>query len=337
MNKGKPTRSRECETSHGNVRLAAIDLGTNNCRMLIAAPGESGLRIVDSISRIVRLGEGLSKSGVLCDAAMARTIDAIKICADKISHHGVTHLRCVSTQACRAASNGPEFLDRIQRQTGLTFEIISPQEEARLGAAACGSLQCLESKASLVFDIGGGSTELSWLVRDDNNNLTLANWASLPMGVVSLSEKWGGRDLDQETYDGIVAEAREKISAIGDPKSLKPLFENDLAHLMGTSGTITSIAGVFLDLTRYRRDRVDGLWLSADDVRKTAGRLREMSFAERQAQPCIGTERADLVVAGCAIVEALIQVWPADRVRVADRGLREGILSDLAREAGCSA
>ena len=315
-------------------RYAAIDLGTNNCRLLIAAPYRRSFRIVDAFSKIVRLGEGLHQSGALSDRAMERAVDALKTCAEKIARRDVTHMRCIATQACRGAANGAEFLEQVQAQTGLKFEIIAPEEEARLAVRGCADLLDQDADAGLVFDIGGGSTELSWVTPDDGAaNAQIAAWKSMPFGVVMLSEKWGGHEIDAETFTKMVESVRAEIKALGDPAGLKEVFDKGGAHFLGTSGTITSIAGVHLELRRYKRDKVDGIWLEADDVRRVSAKLRNMSFKERAAEPCIGEERADLVVCGCAILEALLLEWPVDRVRVADRGLREGILADLARKA----
>lgn len=317
------------------ARFAALDLGTNNCRLLVAKPDGENLRIVDAFSRIVRLGEGLSASGVLSDAAMARTIDALKVCAGKISRRGGAQARCVTTQACRMAGNGEAFLERIRDETGLEFEIISTEEEARLAAAGCADLidECAE--AALIFDIGGGSTEISWMRPVAHaKSFDCAAWASMPFGVVNLAEKWGGREIDLECYEAIVDSVRSEIAACGDPAGLKAHFNDGKAHVLGTSGTVTSIAGVSLGLIKYRRDHVDGLWMEVSEARRTIEKLRAMSFDERVREPCIGADRADLVVCGCAILEALIREWPTTRIRVADRGLREGILADLASQSG---
>ncbi len=321
-------------------RFAALDLGTNNCRLLIASPRGRGFRVFDAFSRIVRLGEGMSASGALSAAAMDRTIDAIKICAEKIERRSVTRQRCIATQACRAASNGKEFLARVHDETGLEFEIITPAEEARLAVTGCAELIDGEAKAGLIFDIGGGSTEISWVrpgaggppKGGSRTMLDVAAWTSMPIGVVSLSEKFGGRELSRESYNAVVDFVRSEIAAFGDPSGLRDVFAAGDGHFLGTSGTVTSIAGVHLGLNRYRRDAVDGLWLSELEVRDVTQRLRLMSYDERAAEPCIGTERADLVVCGCAILDALLHEWPATRIRVADRGLREGILVGLAHD-----
>lgn len=321
-------------------RFAALDLGTNNCRLLIASPRGRGFRVFDAFSRIVRLGEGVSANGALSEAAMERTIDALKICAEKIARRSVTRQRCIATQACRAASNGAEFLDRVRDETGLEFEIITPEEEARLAVSGCEELIDPAARAALIFDIGGGSTEISWMQSAASNSdggaraprHEVVSWTSMPIGVVSLSEKFGGRDLTPDAYRSVVEFVREEIAGFGDPAGLRDAFIAGDGHFLGTSGTVTSIAGVHLSLPRYRREAVDGIWLSESDVRSVTERLRSMSFDERAGEPCIGQERADLVVCGCAILDALLLEWPATRIRVADRGLREGILAGLARD-----
>ena len=316
-------------------RYAALDLGTNNCRLLIAAPRGRGFRIVDAYSRIVRLGEGVSRTGVLSEEAMERTRDALKTCAEKIARRGVTRSRLIATQACRAAANGEEFLAEVKRDIGLHFDIISTEEEARLAVAGCGDLIDPAVEAVVVFDIGGGSTEISFLkitgAREDGSaRHELAAWFSMPFGVVNLSERWGGRDINAETYQKIVDDIAAIIRAEGDPAKIRAAFDSGRAHLLGTSGTVTSIAGVHLGLKRYRRDDVDGLWLSAEEARSVSQRLCDMTYEERALEPCIGEERADLVVCGCAILDAILAVWPTDRIRVADRGLREGLLAGMA-------
>jgi exopolyphosphatase/guanosine-5'-triphosphate,3'-diphosphate pyrophosphatase len=264
---------------------------------------------------------------------MARTIDALKVCAEKIERRVVTRQRCIATQACRIASNGEGFLERVREETGLQFEIITPAEEARLAVIGCAELLDEDAEAGLIFDIGGGSTEISW-VRPGRGATSpvVAAWTSLPIGVVNLSEKFGGRDISSAGYNDLVNAVRREISEFGDPAELRGVFDAGAGHFLGTSGTVTSIAGVHLKLPRYRRDAVDGLWLTNDEIRNVTERLRAMSYDERAEEPCIGVERADLVVCGCAILDALLLEWPASRIRVADRGLREGILVGLAQK-----
>lgn len=330
LNTGSDGRKKSAPTPE---RFAALDLGTNNCRLLIAAPRGRSFRVFDAFSRIVRLGEGITSSGALSEAAMARTIEALKVCAEKIERRAVTRQRCIATQACRIASNGEEFLVRAREETGLQFEIITPAEEARLAVIGCAELLDENADAGLIFDIGGGSTEISWVRPGKATALpVVAAWTSLPIGVVNLSEKFGGRELSLAAYDDLVDTVRHEIARFGDPAGLRGIFDTGGGHFLGTSGTVTSIAGVHLKLPRYRRDAVDGLWLSDVEVRGVTERLRAMSYDERAEEPCIGLERADLVVCGCAILDALLLEWPANRVRVADRGLREGILVGLTQK-----
>jgi len=321
-----PTRSR---TLYG-----AIDLGTNNCRLLVAEPSQGGFRVVDAFSRIVRLGEGLGASGRLSDAAMTRTMDAVAICAEKLKRKGVTRIRSVATQACRIASNGGDFLSRVRATTGLRFDIITPKEEARLAVLGCAGLVASDAPAALVVDIGGGSTELSWVTPDrypDGRVRTprIQAWTSLPIGVVTLAERFPEEGDRAEWYQGMVDHVRQAVDSFADAERLRALFSHKNAHMIGTSGTVTSLAGVHLGLPRYRRDVVDSMWIGRDETLAVIRRLSVLDPAGRALEPCIGNERADLVLAGAAILEAIMHAWPSDRLRVADRGLREGLLLTL--------
>jgi len=319
--------------------FAALDLGTNNCRLLVATPSRDGFRVVDAFSRIVRLGEGLSQTGRLQPAAMERALAALQICADRIRRRGSPRLRAIATQACRSAENGEEFLERVARETGLRLQIIPPREEARLSVAGCLSLLDREAEAALVLDVGGGSTELSWV---DLSGLAgrpagamppIRAWLSIPMGVVTLAERFPEqRPGEEDWFRAMVEAVKEPIAAFVHAEPMRAVFAEGRGHLVGTSGAITSLAGIHLDLTRYDRSRVDGLWLSHDQCEATARRLLEMNPDARAAQPCIGRDRADLVLAGAAILQAVQELWPCPRVRVADRGLREGLLLSLMAE-----
>jgi exopolyphosphatase/guanosine-5'-triphosphate,3'-diphosphate pyrophosphatase len=318
---------------------AALDLGTNNCRLLVAAPARQGFRVVDAYSRIVRLGEGLSQTGRLQPAAMDRALDALKVCADRIRRRGAPQVRAIATQACRTAENGAEFIDRVARETGLKLQVITPREEARLSVAGCVGLLDRRAHAALVVDVGGGSTELSWVQLDGSDARgrmpPIRAWLSIPIGVVTLAEQF------PETRPGEEAWFRSMVEAVKSPLAgfrhadpMRPVFQRGHAHLVGTSGAITSLAGLHLGLQRYERSRVDGLWLSRSDCDATADRLLALDQAGRAAQPCIGPDRADLVLAGAAILRAVQELWPCERVRVADRGLREGVLLSLMAERG---
>jgi exopolyphosphatase/guanosine-5'-triphosphate,3'-diphosphate pyrophosphatase len=325
----------------------ALDLGTNNCRLLIAKPSRRGFLVLDAFSRIIRLGEGVLNSGRLSATAMDRTIEALKVCADKMVRRSVTRSRLIATEACRIAANGAEFIERVRGDTGLCIEIVSQETEAKLAVSGCASLIDRNCDWALVFDIGGGSSELIWLDltklgRPWRRNLydrldvqnCIAAWTSLPIGVVTLAERHGGRDVTRASYEAMVMDVMGSLEAFEAKYRFRQKIADKRAHFLGTSGTVTTISGIHLGLPVYERSRVDGCWLSAGDVRAVSHRLIEMSYAERVAQPCIGQERADLVLAGCAILEALLRTWPCQRLRVADRGLREGILATLMAEDG---
>ena len=319
--------------------FAALDLGTNNCRLLVAVPGRpSQFRVIDAFSRIVRLGEGLSASGRLSGPAMDRAVEALKICGEKLRNRTILKARLIATEACRSAENGAEFLERVKIEAGLTLEIIDRQTEARLAVSGCGSLVERDTEGVVLFDIGGGSSEIALIDVRGQRSPRLANhivaWTSLPVGVVSLAERFGGRDVTRETFGAMVDCVKDMLRNFAGRDRLDHLTQGGKFHLLGTSGTVTTLAGVHLDLERYDRRRVDGLWMDGASVDKMIEKLLGWDFEARVGNACIGADRADLVLAGCAILEAIRGVWPSDRLRVADRGLREGILSELMGDAG---
>ncbi len=325
----------------GSPLYAALDLGTNNCRLLIAQPTRPGqFRVVDAFSRIVRLGEGLGASGRLSQDAMDRSIEALKVCAAKLKTREIRKTRLIATEAARAAENGEAFLERVLAETGLELEIINRETEARLAVSGCSSLVGRETKSVVLFDIGGGSSEIAVIKIGETRSSRLANhithWTSLPVGVVTLSERHGGQDVSPESFEAMVVEVQGMLSNFDCPAihTLDNPGDENGFHLIGTSGTVTTLAGVHLDLPRYDRRKVDGLWLSDDEVSAMQARLLSWDFTARAANPCIGPDRADLVLAGCAILEAIRRRWPSERMRVADRGLREGLLTDMMADDG---
>lgn len=311
---------------------AALDLGTNNCRLLIARPQGDGFAVVDAFSRIVRLGEGLAGTGNLSDAAIERTIAALRVCSDKLRRHKVTLARSVATEACRRAANGAAFIARALEETGIHLDIISAEEEARLAVLGCHALLEPGTGPALVFDIGGGSTELV-LIDTATTVPTVLDWHSVPWGVVSLTESVAAVDGPAgraATYARMRALVRESFA----PFAARLPSGEMQRRLLGTSGTVTTLASVHLGLDRYDRAAVDGLIAPAAAMREVSSRLAHLSPAERSSLPCVGRERADLVVAGCAILETILDLWPAERVGVADRGIREGILRRLMAGGG---
>ncbi len=321
--------------------FAALDLGTNNCRLLVAEPDHAGFRVVDGYSQIVRLGEGLASSGRLADAAMARAYRALTACAERIAWRQPVAVGCIATQACRIAANGPTFLERVRQDLGLNFEIISAEEEARLSVLGCASLIDPNVEIALIVDIGGGSTELAWVdakiasesVRAGRLDPPILAWGSAPLGVVTLAEEFPEPEKNKAAwYAAMVDALAERLAPIGAAQHLKPVFDAGRAHIVGTSGTVTSLAGVYLKLPKYQRNKVDGLWMTTEQCHATIADLVAVSRGERTGNPCIGKDRADLVIPGGAILEAVGRVWPTARVRVADRGLREGVLMRLIAE-----
>ncbi|HRP10137.1 MAG TPA: Ppx/GppA phosphatase family protein [Terricaulis sp.] len=320
--------------------FAALDLGTNNCRLLMAAsePG-GGLKVVDGFSRIVRLGEGLAQSGRLGDAAMARAYQALQACAQRIEARRPVAIGCVATQACRAAANGQTFLNRVKNDLGLDFQTISPEDEARLSVLGCASLMDPESDVAMVLDIGGGSTEMSWVrpkqVIGNGVNPPILGWNSTPLGVVTLAEEEAEPEHNRNAwYEARVERLAAQLRAAPASDEIRAAFANGRAHMIGTSGTVTSLAGVHMRLPRYERQKVDGYWFDVAHCRAAIAGLLAQDHAGRAAHPCIGKDRADLVVAGGAILDAVLRVWPVARIRVADRGLREGVLMRLIAQHG---
>ena len=313
---------------------AALDLGTNNCRLLVARATRDGFRVVDAFSRIIRLGEGITTSGRLSDAAIVRAVEALRVCNAKMRNRGVTRTRLIATEACRAAVNGIDFLERVRNEVGIDLEIVDRETEARLAATGCTPLVDPESKGVILFDIGGGSSELVRLgpckpTRHGPPHPAIEGWTSIPIGVVTLAERHGGVIVTPEIFENMVAEVAEHVNRFAALHG-----GTDGIHMLGTSGTVTTIAGVYLDLPRYERRRVDGCWMTEEQVTGVVERLIAMNYEGRVANPCIGAERADLVLAGCAILEAIRRAFPCPRLRVADRGLREGMLVQMMREDG---
>jgi exopolyphosphatase/guanosine-5'-triphosphate,3'-diphosphate pyrophosphatase len=301
--------------------------------LLVARPTADGFRVVDAFSRIIRLGEGVAASGRISEAAIARAVEALLVCRQKMRARNVGRARLIATAACRAAENGEEFRSRVAKEAGLELEIIDSATEARLAATGCTELFDPAASGIILFDIGGGSSELVRLNRSRPGgggppNPDIVGWASLPVGVVTLAERYGGKTVSREIYQAMV----EEVALLVDRFAAEHRSDLGAFHMLGTSGTVTTIAGVFLRLPRYDRRRVDGCWLSDDEISRVVGELMAMNFEQRAANPCIGAERADLVLAGCAILDAIRRAFPCQRLRVADRGLREGMLIEMMRE-----
>jgi exopolyphosphatase/guanosine-5'-triphosphate,3'-diphosphate pyrophosphatase len=326
--------------------LGAIDVGTNACRLLIAVPDQRPQnasyvfpRVIDSYTANVRLGESLERTGEITEAALDRTIAALKVCASRIKRRRVTHIKAIATEACRRAANAQDLVKRAEEEAGISLTIVSPEEEARLAAAGCLQLIGADFDGALIFDIGGGSTELILVKREAANGSGLKHeiiaWSSAPIGVVKLAERHGGKNLCAASYP----EMRREIASIFRTMKAElgpETFNLKRFHLLGTSGTLTTLAGIKLGLRRYERSRIDGQWLKRDDILSISDRIVTEDFPGRAAIPCIGIDRADLILPGCAILDAIMENWPCATLRVADRGLREGLLIALLRESESS-
>ncbi|MGH7045904.1 MAG: Ppx/GppA phosphatase family protein [Stellaceae bacterium] len=313
--------------------IAALDLGTNNCRLLVARPAGGGFRVIDAFSRIVRLGEGVAASGALSEQAIARTLDALKVCADKIAFRRIGSGRYVATEACRRAENCEAFLSRVRAEIGLEIEIISTAEEARLVVSGCAPLLSPHIPYAIVFDIGGGSTEIVWLRLVGGRERRwwrpqILGSVSLPLGVVTLTDRFGG-EVSPAAYRTMVAETVEALAPFERIHRIGRLIRTRRVQMLGSSGTVTTLAGIHLALPRYIRALVDGSSLTFEQITAVSRYLAGLDLAGRAASPCVGRERADLVLSGCAILDAICETWPVGRLRVADRGVREGILFDL--------
>lgn len=334
-----PMRNGPLPKVAGNVRPAmrrghnygALDLGTNNCRLLIAQPGQQGFTIIDAYSRVVRLGEGLMESGRLSDAAMDRTLAALDACAQKLGRRDVKLTRNVATEACRRAANGLHFVERVYAETGIALDIVSAAEEARLAVLGCQSLIDTDGPPALVFDIGGGSSELILVAprAAPDGQPDILDWISLPWGVVSLAEteaQWPDIDDRNAAYARMLARVTPLLDRFAGRLAARGVGE---VQLLGTSGTITTLASVELGLPGYDRRRVDGCSVGTAAMTRLCRSIAGRSVAERARIACVGADRAELIVAGCAILDSILTRWPGGQVRVADRGIREGILRSL--------
>jgi exopolyphosphatase/guanosine-5'-triphosphate,3'-diphosphate pyrophosphatase len=330
------TTSRELPAAQGShagcYAYAALDLGTNNCRLLIGAPSGGGFRVLDSFSRIVRLGEGLAGSGRLSEAAMDRAVHALQACAEKLARRPIRGLHAVATEACRRALNGPAFLARVATETGLRLRTITAREEAELAMESCGPLLGAGDRRALLFDIGGGSTEIAWIrVPPNGRGPELIGYLSVPLGVVTLAERVGDSCFTEAGFTAVVDEVAEKLAEFDRVHCIGQEIRAGGVRLMGTSGTVTTLAGVAMALPRYRRPLVDGRTLDSCLADQALGDLFALGREGLAAHPCVGPERVEFVLPGCAVYAAIRRVWPAPRLTVADRGLREGILLRLMR------
>lgn len=337
-----PSSQGRAQAQAGERIYAALDLGTNNCRLLVASLAAGGkdaaptLKVFDSFSRIVRLGEGVNQVGQLSEDAMQRTRAALSACQKKLAKYNIHKARYVATEACRRASNGPAFLERIRQEMQLPIEIISSEEEARLAFMGCASLLIKTYAQAVVFDIGGGSTELMWVdvreVRESGKKPPITDWLSIGYGVMNLADKFGGSNLSELAFADMVAFIGNRLRPFDTKNRIGEIIEDGKVQLLSTSGTVTTLAAIHLGLPKYDRSRIDGITLKVADLRATTRGLLAMRPSERFNHPCIGPDRADFIISGCAIFDAISEMWPASEITIADRGVREGIILSLMNE-----
>ena len=316
--------------SSAQENYAAIDLGTNSCRLVIATPTPSSFRIVETFSKITRLGEGIINNNELSHTAIRRTVNALKVCAGVLEEYApIAKSRFVATAACRRAKNCRYFLDLVKKETGLSIETISSQEESRLSVAGCIPLLNRNIKRALVFDIGGGSTEVSLARMTNSGRTVIEGYVSLPYGVVTVSEAFPNREMTDLAYNTIIDRTHKILDEFEQKHHIAEAIANQEIQVLGTSGTVTVLGAVHLNLPRYNRSAVDGLALSRQDVERTISKIKRMGDDGRKKHSCIGMQKADLTMAGCAIIEGLLSFWPVSEITIADRGIREGILLDM--------
>lgn len=332
--KGRPDfkklRSNDGVSSMAQSNYAAIDLGTNSCRLVVATPTTTSFRVVETFSKVVRLGEGIIQDNELSPKAMKRTVQALKVCRGVIDEYSpIVASRFVATAACRRAKNVAFFAEMVKRETGIDLEVISSREEARLSVVGCLPLLGRNIKRVLVFDIGGGSTQISLARVTDYGKTFIEGFVSLPYGVVTVSEAFAGHEMSTLEYTTVLERTVVYLKEFEEKHHIFEAIANQEIQVIGTSGTVTVIGAVHLKLPRYNRSAVDGIAISAPDIEATINRIKTMGSEGRCKHPCIGQSKSDLTLAGCAIIEALTTFWPISEITVADRGIREGILLDL--------
>jgi exopolyphosphatase/guanosine-5'-triphosphate,3'-diphosphate pyrophosphatase len=336
---------------------AALDLGTNSCRMLIATPEAGRFRVVDAFAKSVRLGSGLERTGHLSRGAIGRTLAALEVCAEKLDRYRVANVRLVATEACRRARNGSHFLALAARETGLRLEVIRPEEEARLAVISCAPLVSPDAEQVLVFDIGGGSTELVWLdvsgiarerraqaiveLEMDGKGgpgaARIVDFISVPLGVATLHERYADVADDSARFALMSWYFEEQI--VSFKPYLETLSREDAGRfqMIGTSGTVTTVGAAHLGLRRYDRRKVDGMRLSAAAIEAVIGRFLRLGPVGRRSDIGLGRDRSELIMSGAAILQTLLRIWPTESMRVADRGLREGMLFAMMSARGAFA
>lgn len=308
------------------MRRATIDLGSNTVRLLVAdVEGPGRWRVVAEHQTVTRLGEGLAATGALGEVPMARTLAVVRDYVARGAALGATETRIVATSAVREAANGSVFAAAVERATGWRVRVVSGEDEARLTLLGVRHGVGPLAGPVVVFDIGGGSTE--YILADGEQ---VRATASLRLGVVPLAERYPFPErVDRSRYAALLREVMRQLARElpAEILSARP------AHLVGTAGTVTTLAALDLGLPRYDAGRVQGHRLSRAAIERLGARLGSLTVGERAALPCLEPGRADLIVPGVAIVMATLDCLGVDGLTVSDSGLREGILAAAAHAA----
>ena len=339
----------ECDSHHPII--AAIDLGTNSCRLLVARVNVAGIRtnyfrsrpkpvawkVIDSFAKVVRLGEGMYSHDELSHDAIERTMEALSICRKKLDKYNMHSMRAVATEACRRATNKEVLVNRAREELGLNLEVICAEEEARLALKGCSAILDSRIPYGIVFDIGGGSTEVI-LVRLKRENKRSPGYAvpfdvidsiSIPYGVVTTTEAVDLADNQEYVHKMLHEKITDMLSEFVSKNKIIELIKNNEIQVAGSSGTVTTLAAYHLGLAQYERRLVDGMTISYEDLHIVIEKIFAMDKQGSLEESTVGFGRADYVLTGSVILKALCEVIPAKTMRIADRGVREGILIDL--------
>lgn len=302
-------------------RLAAVDLGTNTVRLLVVEAEGREWRPLHQSQRVTRLGEGQAETGRLLEAPMQRTVDTVSEFIAAARGLGASEIRVVATSAVREAPNRAELLALLRAATGLDASVVSGEEEARLTLQGVAAGLPQLGGSFVLFDIGGGSTEL--VLGEDGR---LGAVVSLQLGVVRLAERYGDAGpVDWARF----ALMRGEIDGRLAREIPARIIEARAPALVGTAGTVTTLAALDLGLPAYDASRVQGHTLARGAVERLLNRLGALAVAERARLPCLEPGRADVIIPGIAICLAVMDRLGYGSLVVSDRGLREGILCEI--------
>lgn len=310
--------------------FAAIDLGSRNCRTIVGCQSKAGaFEYIETYSKSVSLADGVAASKKLSRKSMDRTIEALAFCSKVLSRYaGLTYL-AVATDAMRRAENASVFIKRVKRELGLIISIITPQEEAYYAALGCIEVLSLETEIFVVFDIGGGSSEIALCRQKSDKDIELIDSLSIPYGVINLLES-----KDHLTFSGY-SNLVQKISDLSrdflNQYATTLDFVNNF-QCIGTSGTTTTVAALNMNLRFYDREKINDSILQFSEILKTVHYVQSLSEDERKLHPYISQSNEDLVLGGLTILEGIVRGLPASTITVTDRGVRDGVVYALTHD-----